>query len=489
VTRRRLAWLLSWVLVAFLGVHSGGAQDRAHGDLTYLANPSGAVAGSQGLDPYGTVTGAAGVTPPVGFQSAYADAGTGNVWMNARWYDPSSGVFLSRDTMAGAATAPLTLNRFAYGNDNPTSNADPSGHCAMTATGWGDCSVDNGPRSFYVSSVVGIDINPNTLPVATAPPAGSGSGIGGGDYCSASSDPDPEVRSLAAFGCAQQRINSALAQVADGLQPLADGVAGLLTVRGAGRASVDAVEGLVNAGPALVNAAGQVVDTAMSGYLDLYRAASGSAVPAHVSFLEDHAHVPTLGYTFNDPTSRGAGQLTTFLGSFVGPAAIGRITKTAAELKTLTTTLKATTDSRIAAAAVDTAAAEGASSGAGLGLSSAETSALEQGTSIFGSDELGALRAAHTAGRSAEVQVGGVNIVYEPGLNASGMTLFGERGFVLGREAFGSNDELAKTVLHELYRLGTSESASGLSAGLASVETKSAAQFANEYSWVLTGGG
>jgi DNA-directed RNA polymerase subunit RPC12/RpoP len=66
------------------------------------------------------------------------------------------------------------------------------------------------------------------------------------------------------------------------------------------------------------------------------------------------------------------------------------------------------------------------------------------------------IRAAFKAGRSVTVKIAGRIIQYEPGLPASGMTMFGENGFLIGREAFTSEAELAKTVLHELYRLTTS---------------------------------
>jgi hypothetical protein len=58
------------------------------------------------------------------------------------------------------------------------------------------------------------------------------------------------------------------------------------------------------------------------------------------------------------------------------------------------------------------------------------------------------------------------------------MTLFGENGFVLGREAFVSEAELTKTLLHETYRLTTSQSAVGVSGAVASAETNEAFSFA-----------
>jgi hypothetical protein len=90
---------------------------------------------------------------------------------------------------------------------------------------------------------------------------------------------------------------------------------------------------------------------------------------------------------------------------------------------------------------------------------------------------IGQLRAAFEAG-GAELNIGGRTILVDPGVPASGMTLFGENGFILGREAFTSQAELTKTLLHETFRLVTSQSAAGVSGELASSETNAAFTFA-----------
>jgi hypothetical protein len=94
---------------------------------------------------------------------------------------------------------------------------------------------------------------------------------------------------------------------------------------------------------------------------------------------------------------------------------------------------------------------------------------------------LGTLREAFEAG-GAQLELAGRTIIVEPAMPASGMTLFGENGFVLGREAFASTEELTKTLLHELYRLGVSQSSGGLGQQLASLETQATFCFA-ERAW------
>jgi RHS repeat-associated protein len=112
------------------------------------------------------------------------------------------------------------------------------------------------------------------------------------------------------------------------------------------------------------------------------------------------------------------------------------------------------------------------------GFSQVELGIINEARSILNSSQMVALQAANKAGNSVAVNIGGRLIQYEPGLQASGMTMFGENGFLLGREAFASSEELSKTILHELFRLSTSASSSGVSATLAASETNAAFSFA-----------
>ena len=52
---------------------------------------------------------------------------------------------------------------------------------------------------------------------------------------------------------------------------------------------------------------------------------------------------------------------------------------------------------------------------------------------------------------------------YDPVVPSSALTLFGGKGFILGREAFPSDAELTKALLHETIGLVTSESVSSVS--------------------------
>lgn len=81
------------------------------------------------------------------------------------------------------------------------------------------------------------------------------------------------------------------------------------------------------------------------------------------------------------------------------------------------------------------------------------------------------------------VEINGRTLQYQPGGKFSGFSWFEKRGFILGDEAFRSEEELKKTILHELHRVTTSTILSGqngISQNLATKETLSAYKFAEQ---------
>lgn len=113
------------------------------------------------------------------------------------------------------------------------------------------------------------------------------------------------------------------------------------------------------------------------------------------------------------------------------------------------------------------------------GFSKVESDIINESEKILSSPEFEKIKIAHKEGKSVTVIIDGRTIQYEPNLPSSGMTMFGEDGFLIGREAFSSKEESAKTVLHELYRLKNSSSSLGVTGELATQETKATFDFAN----------
>lgn len=100
----------------------------ALGSVRQLANTSGGITLSRNYEPYGTVYGAMGNSNTAyGFTSEWTDV-TGLVNLRARYYDPVSGGFVSRDSWEGNQSQPISYNKWTYAFGNPTRYTDPSGN-------------------------------------------------------------------------------------------------------------------------------------------------------------------------------------------------------------------------------------------------------------------------------------------------------------------------------------------------------------------------
>ncbi|UBU09472.1 RHS repeat-associated core domain-containing protein [Nonomuraea gerenzanensis] len=95
---------------------------------------STSLADSVAFDPFGEVLSRTGAAHDLGYQGGYTDPDTGKVNMAARWYQPSTGSFVSRDTLGQAPDPSVQLNRYTYANDNPLTAVDPDGHATKKKT-------------------------------------------------------------------------------------------------------------------------------------------------------------------------------------------------------------------------------------------------------------------------------------------------------------------------------------------------------------------
>ncbi|MFE7133143.1 polymorphic toxin-type HINT domain-containing protein, partial [Streptomyces sp. NPDC057638] len=106
--------------------------DDKRGDITgSLSATDGAATTldeSAAYDPFGQRLGTADVSGNAGYQGDYTDPATGQTSMHARWYDPGTGTFDSRDAAQYAAGASILANRYTYGAGAPTNFTDPDGN-------------------------------------------------------------------------------------------------------------------------------------------------------------------------------------------------------------------------------------------------------------------------------------------------------------------------------------------------------------------------
>jgi RHS repeat-associated protein len=119
-----------------------------HGDLAFTLNPTtGVIADTVVNDPFGKTLSFTGSKPNTGFQGDYTDPTNNLVWMAARWYNPGTGTFTTRDTYPGSVGAYGTINRYTYGLNDPVRYWDPTGKFGELAVGLFG-SLLQGARSF-----------------------------------------------------------------------------------------------------------------------------------------------------------------------------------------------------------------------------------------------------------------------------------------------------------------------------------------------------
>ncbi|MFI6513831.1 polymorphic toxin-type HINT domain-containing protein [Streptosporangium sp. NPDC050855] len=98
-----------------------------HDDM--VATFSGtALVDSTAYDPFGKPTHRSGATRALGYQGEYTDPDTGKVNMHARWYQPGTGAFSSRDDWTLEPQPSVQANRYTYANASPLVSTDPTGH-------------------------------------------------------------------------------------------------------------------------------------------------------------------------------------------------------------------------------------------------------------------------------------------------------------------------------------------------------------------------
>jgi RHS repeat-associated protein len=83
--------------------------------------------GTATYDAFGAVRMQTGVQLPFGFTGQQQDGESGLVYLRARFYDPTTGRFLSKDPVRGSLRRPASQHGYAYASHNPLRYRDPRG--------------------------------------------------------------------------------------------------------------------------------------------------------------------------------------------------------------------------------------------------------------------------------------------------------------------------------------------------------------------------
>lgn len=93
------------------------------GSTRLLTGATGTTTATLSYAPYGAPEGKTGTaSTPLTFAAQYTDSESGLQYLRARFYDPATGQFLSRDPIEE-----LTRHPYTYATDNPLNGIDPSG--------------------------------------------------------------------------------------------------------------------------------------------------------------------------------------------------------------------------------------------------------------------------------------------------------------------------------------------------------------------------
>jgi len=151
--------------VPFVQISKDGTATYLHtdnqGSVVATSDETGAQLSTYSYDPYGNLDRESGDTnhavTPFGYTGQYEDVDTGLYFLRARWYEPETGTFLSKDPANS-----LTGEAYSYASGNPVYYTDPLGLFSWNDAaqfGWG--ALDS--ATWGISTLAVNAINPNLI--------------------------------------------------------------------------------------------------------------------------------------------------------------------------------------------------------------------------------------------------------------------------------------------------------------------------------------
>src|SRR5581483_2004037 len=147
---------------------AAGARVYLHtdhaGNVVLVTDAAGSTLDTLRYAPYGHVVERTGAGPqvPFGFVGGTPETGGDLVCLNARYYSPRLGVFLTPDPVIGDVLVPIDWISYAYGRANPVSFADPSG---LRSQAWNRVLSIFAIVALAVVTIVAAIVAPELLPV------------------------------------------------------------------------------------------------------------------------------------------------------------------------------------------------------------------------------------------------------------------------------------------------------------------------------------
>ena len=100
------------------------------GDVVKLIQANGHIVAQYTYDAWGNVSSSGRLAEinPLRYRGYYYDSETGFYYLQSRYYDPANRRFINADVYASTGQGFVGTNMFAYCNNKPIINSDPSGH-------------------------------------------------------------------------------------------------------------------------------------------------------------------------------------------------------------------------------------------------------------------------------------------------------------------------------------------------------------------------
>lgn len=156
------AWLTALLLLMAMVCASMGVAHAAETITYYYTSPQGTVLAKADASgnilsnadyrPYGTQALGTPEQGP-GYTGHVNDVDSGLVYMQARYYDPSLGRFVSADPQGPSPGRAATFNRYGYASNNPVVYVDPDGREAACVTQASHCGGDPQSAAAATSSL------------------------------------------------------------------------------------------------------------------------------------------------------------------------------------------------------------------------------------------------------------------------------------------------------------------------------------------------
>lgn len=134
-------WAITWNNGKVVSLTNGAGETFEYvtnyrGDVVQILDENGATVATYDYDPWGNQlstepTDSRIKGQPIRYAGYVYDSETKLYYLQARYYDPATARFISRDPDSSDEDDPITMNGYSYANGNPVMMTDPDGYFAQ----------------------------------------------------------------------------------------------------------------------------------------------------------------------------------------------------------------------------------------------------------------------------------------------------------------------------------------------------------------------